>query len=73
MRVYLQTLCEPAFPPHYNIVNRYIAMYHSNISQHVSISRHIRIPPGILPDFIVTIMLNIIVVIFQILWCMISL
>jgi len=41
---FVQTLCEPCFPPHYNIVNRYIAMYHSNISQHVSIEclRHLR-------------------------------
>jgi len=35
--VRVQTLCEPCFPPHYNIVSRYITMYHTNISQHVTI------------------------------------
>lgn len=32
----VKTLCEPCFPQHYNIVSRYIAMYHSNISQHLA-------------------------------------
>lgn len=51
----VQTLCEPCFPPHYNIVNRYIAMYHSNISLHVTISCHVYNQPGMLLTFLVII------------------
>jgi exocyst complex component 3 len=32
----VKTLCEPCFPPHYNIVQSYINMYHNNISLHLS-------------------------------------
>ena len=32
----VKTLCEPCFPPHYNIVNRYIDMYHNSISVHLN-------------------------------------
>jgi len=53
--VRVQTLCEPCFPPHYNIVNRYIAMYHSNISQHVTKSCCVYNLPGMLPNFMVTV------------------
>lgn len=32
----VKTLCVPCFPPHYNIINRYINMYHISLSNHVS-------------------------------------
>lgn len=32
----IKTLCEPCFPPHYNIVPRYIDMYHNSISMHLN-------------------------------------
>ena len=31
----VKTLCEPCFPPHYNIVNCYINMYHQSITNHL--------------------------------------
>lgn len=31
----VKTLCEPCFPPHYNIVNRFVTMYHNSLSKHL--------------------------------------
>lgn len=31
----VKTLCEPCFPPHYNIVHRFVAMYHNCLSKHL--------------------------------------
>lgn len=33
----VKTLCVPCFPPHYDIVNKFVHMYHSSLSHHVSI------------------------------------
>ena len=32
-----QTLAEPCFPPHYDIVNKYVEMYHNAICQRVGL------------------------------------
>lgn len=31
----VKTLCGPCFPPHYNIVNVFVNMYHTNLSTHL--------------------------------------
>ncbi|XP_075231135.1 exocyst complex component Sec6 [Lycorma delicatula] len=31
----VKTLCGPCFPPHYNIVNKFVSMYHSCLSKHL--------------------------------------
>ncbi|XP_014281696.1 exocyst complex component 3 [Halyomorpha halys] len=31
----VKTLCEPCFPPHYNIVHRFVSMYHNSLSKHL--------------------------------------
>uniref|UniRef100_A0A1B6L8Z3 Exocyst complex component 3 n=1 Tax=Graphocephala atropunctata TaxID=36148 RepID=A0A1B6L8Z3_9HEMI len=31
----VKTLCGPCFPPHYNIVNEFVSMYHTCLSQHL--------------------------------------
>lgn len=36
----VKTLCVPCFPPHYDIVNKFVHMYHSSLSHHVSMSSH---------------------------------
>ena len=36
----VKTLCVPCFPPHYDIVNKFVYMYHSSLSHHVSICSH---------------------------------
>ena len=38
----LQSLCEPCFSPVYDIVHSYVKLYHTAISQHVSLNT---IPP----------------------------
>jgi hypothetical protein len=32
----VKTLCVPCFPPHYDIVNKFVHMYHTALSHHVS-------------------------------------
>lgn len=32
----VKTLCLPCFPPHYDIFNKYVFMYHNSLSSHVS-------------------------------------
>lgn len=32
----VKTLCVPCFPPHYDIVNKYVDLYHSSLSASVS-------------------------------------
>lgn len=32
----VKTLCEPCFPPSWNIVEKYVEWYHSCLSEHVS-------------------------------------
>lgn len=32
----VKTLCVPCFPPHYDIVNKYVNMYHTSLSTSVS-------------------------------------
>lgn len=36
----VKTLCVPCFPPHYDIVNKFVHMYHSSLSHHVSVCSH---------------------------------
>jgi len=36
----VKTLCVPCFPPNYDIVNKFVHMYHSSLSHHVSICPH---------------------------------
>ena len=36
----VKTLCVPCFPAHYDIVNKFVYMYHSSLSHHVSICSH---------------------------------
>ncbi|XP_047492530.1 exocyst complex component 3-like [Penaeus chinensis] len=31
----IKSLCVPCFPPHYDIVNRYVQMYHKSLSNHL--------------------------------------
>ncbi|XP_042891803.1 exocyst complex component 3-like [Penaeus japonicus] len=31
----IKSLCMPCFPPHYDIVNRYVQMYHKSLSNHL--------------------------------------
>jgi len=31
----VKTLCGPCFPPHYNIVNEFVNMYHTSLSRHL--------------------------------------
>lgn len=33
----VKSLCVPCFPPHYDIFNQYVNMYHSALSKHVNI------------------------------------
>ncbi|XP_073990576.1 exocyst complex component Sec6 [Rhodnius prolixus] len=32
----VKTLCEPCFPSHYNIVQRFVTMYHNSLSKHLT-------------------------------------
>lgn len=32
----VKTLCVPCFPPHYDIINKFVHMYHTALSHHVS-------------------------------------
>lgn len=32
----VKDLCVPCFPPHYDIMNVYVMIYHNSLSEHVS-------------------------------------
>jgi len=36
-------LCVPCFPPHYDIVNTFINMYHSALATHVSLGGYLKL------------------------------